>query len=229
MWKAAWAEPGPAGAALARLVVSVADSKFFLGRRVAEWSVGAPELESAVACAAVAQEELGHARVLYPLLADLPLDPPVGPLEREEDRTVWFCPQFLTRPWASWPEAVVGLALVDTALTVVLSSATASAHEELARRACRIVDEERFHAVFAWGRLRALVSGEAAPRTEPVLVKRLQEVVEWLESATARTEALRAAGVLDAEGPQLRDRYLQRVRAELARSQVRIPEGLPVG
>jgi ring-1,2-phenylacetyl-CoA epoxidase subunit PaaC len=224
-----WAEVRPAGAALGRLVVSLADTKFFLGRRVADWSVGAPELESAVACAAVAQEELGHARVLYPLLADPPSDPPVGSLEREEDRTVRFCPQFLTRPWGTWPEAVVGLALVDTALTVALASATASAHEELARRATRIVEEERFHAVFAWGRLRALLAGGSARRTEALLVERLQEVLEWLGSATAGSDALKALGVLDADGLQLRERYLRRVQEELAPSPVRIGEGMGVG
>ncbi len=226
--KAGWTEPGAVADALVAFLVSVADAKFFLGRRVAEWSVGAPELESAVACAAIAQEELGHARVLYPLLADLPLDPSLGPLEREEDRTRWFCPQFLTRPWASWPEAVVGLAFVDSALTVALASAVASVHKELARRACRIVEEEAFHAVFAWGRLRAVLATGLAREVEPMLVDRLREVLGWLESTTAEAKVLKALGVLDADGPQLRDRYLRKVRAELARSQIRISEEMAV-
>lgn len=66
--------------ALWGLVASLADNKFALGRRVSEWTTGAPTLESAVACAALAQEELGHARVLYPVLQELaPPDPGQAP------------------------------------------------------------------------------------------------------------------------------------------------------
>jgi 1,2-phenylacetyl-CoA epoxidase catalytic subunit len=43
-------------AALANLIVSVADNKYFLAHRLAGWGVGAPALESAVACTAIAQE-----------------------------------------------------------------------------------------------------------------------------------------------------------------------------
>jgi len=210
----AWTEPGPVATALGTFVVSLADSKFFLGRRVAEWSVGAPELESAVACAAVAQEELGHARVLYPLLADLPLDPPLVPLEREQDRERYYCPRFLTRPWESWPEAVVGLALVDAAVQVALQSATSSAHGELARRACRIVDEERFHTVFAWGRLRALLATRAG-EVRPLLASRLDEVVDWLGSLASPLGVLKAQGLVDADGRELVDRYVGTLRGQL--------------
>ncbi len=44
------------------LVGSLADNKAALGRRYAEWAVSAPTLESAVAAAAMAQDELGHSR-----------------------------------------------------------------------------------------------------------------------------------------------------------------------
>ena len=218
-----WTETGPVAEALGTFVAAVADTKFFLGRRVAEWSVGAPELESAVACAAVAQEELGHARVLYPLLADLPLRTPLAPLEREDGRAVVFCPEFLRQPWRSWPEAVVGLALVDTALTVALQAATSSAHEELARRACRIVEEERFHSVFAWGRVRALLSRLPAGAAEALIPARLAQVLRWLSSATAGLGVLKAAGVVDANGDAVRERYLTQVRAQLEGLEVQIP------
>ena len=53
------------------LVASLADNKSALGRRYAEWAVSAPTLESAVAAAAMAQDELGHARSTYPVLKGL--------------------------------------------------------------------------------------------------------------------------------------------------------------
>ena len=53
------------------LLASLADNKAALGRRYAEWAVSAPTLESAVAAAAMAQDELGHARSTYPVLKQL--------------------------------------------------------------------------------------------------------------------------------------------------------------
>ena len=40
------------------LMARLADNKFFLGRRYAEWCSSAPTLESSVAAAAMAQDEL---------------------------------------------------------------------------------------------------------------------------------------------------------------------------
>ena len=56
---------------MASLVGSLADNKAALGRRYAEWAISAPTLESAVAAAAMAQDELGHARSTYPVLKAL--------------------------------------------------------------------------------------------------------------------------------------------------------------
>ena len=56
------------------LVASLADNKAALGRRYAEWAVSAPTLESAVAAAAMAQDELGHSRSTYPVLKQLGVD-----------------------------------------------------------------------------------------------------------------------------------------------------------
>src|SRR6516164_6254222 len=59
-------------AALFAVLSSLADTKQALGRRYAYWCNGAPALEAAVAAAAMTQDELGHARTLYPLLEDFP-------------------------------------------------------------------------------------------------------------------------------------------------------------
>ncbi|MGH2510154.1 MAG: Phenylacetic acid catabolic protein, partial [Ktedonobacteraceae bacterium] len=56
--------------ALFAVLSSLADNKLAIGRRYAYWCNGAPALEAAVAAAAMTQDELGHARTLYPLLED---------------------------------------------------------------------------------------------------------------------------------------------------------------
>src|SRR5204862_4630932 len=63
------------------LLSSLADNKYVLGRRYAEWCTGARMLESAVAAAAMAQDELGHARSFYPLLRGFPAGRDITQLE----------------------------------------------------------------------------------------------------------------------------------------------------
>src|SRR5437763_1607349 len=65
------AAPCSPTATMVSLVASLADNKAALGRRFGEWAVSAPTIESAVAAAAMAQDELGHARATYPILAKL--------------------------------------------------------------------------------------------------------------------------------------------------------------
>src|SRR5919109_1008978 len=65
------------------LLSSLADNKYVLGRRYAEWCTGAPMLESAVAAAAMAQDELGHARSFYPLLRGFPEGREVAQMEEK--------------------------------------------------------------------------------------------------------------------------------------------------
>ena len=84
--------------ATAHIVVALADNKYFLARRLATWGVGAPTLESAVACTAIAQEEAGHARGLYSLLENFPADGAPLPLEREGDRERKYALSYLLEP-----------------------------------------------------------------------------------------------------------------------------------
>src|SRR5215212_6864840 len=61
---------GDAEAALVGLLLSAADDEFVLGYRNSEWTGIAPMLEDDVAFSSMAQDEIGHARLFYGLLAD---------------------------------------------------------------------------------------------------------------------------------------------------------------
>ena len=56
---------------LANWLTAMSDTKHLLGLRYAEWCTGGPELEANIAASAMAQFELGHARVLRGVLSDL--------------------------------------------------------------------------------------------------------------------------------------------------------------
>ena len=58
-------------AALAELLLSMADDEFVIGFWDSEWTGIAPMLEEDVAFSSLAQDEIGHARLLYEMLAQL--------------------------------------------------------------------------------------------------------------------------------------------------------------
>ena len=54
----------------AELLLEIADDELILGWRNSEWTGIAPFLEEDVAFSSIAQNEIGHARALYQLVAD---------------------------------------------------------------------------------------------------------------------------------------------------------------
>jgi phenylacetate-CoA oxygenase PaaI subunit len=130
------------------LLSSLADNKYVLGRRYAEWCTGAPMLESAVAAAAMAQDELGHARSFYPLLRGFPAGRDVTQMEekgwQQRSTSAMAC---LDERFSTWSDFLAANLLIDTALSVLLSAATESAYEPLRQRARKIVQEEAGHWV----------------------------------------------------------------------------------
>ncbi|GBD12416.1 1,2-phenylacetyl-CoA epoxidase, subunit A [bacterium HR24] len=223
-----WTENDAALAALVNLVVVLADNKYYLGRRLSEWVAGAPSLEEGVSAAAIVQEELGHARVLYPLLEELPFPHRPQPLEREQDRQRRYAVSYVDSPWPAWPHAVAALALIDTAITTMLEHLSGSSYEALARRVGRILHEESFHMAYAEGRVRSLCETEAGRRLlqEQVDVL-LPEMLLWFgPPGEAGVEALRSEGLVAGDNEAWRQSYLGRVAPLLLEVGVRLPLGL---
>ena len=137
-----------ATATMISLIGSLADNKGALGRRYGEWAVSAPTIESAVAAAAMAQDELGHARSTYPVLAKLGV-------EREDDGLDAGIPMpAITRELPDWASFIAANLVVDGILTTFVATARDSSIESLAQRARKILQEEGAHKVHAeaWAR-----------------------------------------------------------------------------
>jgi ring-1,2-phenylacetyl-CoA epoxidase subunit PaaC len=200
-------------AALVNLVVVLADNKFFLGRRLSEWLSGAPSLESAVACAAITQEELGHARALYPLLEELPIVDPPGALQRGHERTRKYCMSCLSEPWERWAEVVAALILVDPALNTLFKALARSRYDDLRQRAARIPGEEVFHRKYAEGRVRDLARNEHGRETLQLRIDALlPEVLMWFGlEHEAGVDALKDQGLLSLDSEEMRGAFLEDV------------------
>jgi phenylacetate-CoA oxygenase PaaI subunit len=162
--------------ALYTLLVSLADNKYMLGRRYAEWCTGAPLLESAVAAAAMAQDELGHARSFYPVLRGFPEAGDAVTMEEEGWQVRPTNPMAcLDRPFETWSDFVAANLVVDTALTTLLEAAMDSPYEPLRQRARKIIQEEDAHWMHAEGWVPRLA---ADAETRAGLVASLQRMWE---------------------------------------------------
>jgi 1,2-phenylacetyl-CoA epoxidase catalytic subunit len=207
-------------AAVVNLLVVLADNKYWLGRHLSEWAVGSPSLEVGVACAAIAQGELGQARVLYPLLEELPFPGPVDPLDRDRAYRV----SLLDRPFPTWPHAVAALVLVDSAVTTMLAALVGGPYEALARRVPRMLEEEALHWDFADGRVRELARlpgglGQLQARTD----ESMEELLCWFGPPGERgVETLRGQGLLGRGTTELRQAWLDRVGPLLREVGVRL-------
>jgi 1,2-phenylacetyl-CoA epoxidase catalytic subunit len=157
---------------MASLVASLADNKAALGRRYAEWAVSAPTLESAVAAAAMAQDELGHARSTYPVLKALGADAVEDPgVEGGPHRLALLDAQL-----PDWTAFVAANLLVDGVLTTFVAACAESTVAQLAQRARKILQEEGSHRVHAEAWARRLC--RAGERERTALVDRLRETWE---------------------------------------------------
>jgi ring-1,2-phenylacetyl-CoA epoxidase subunit PaaC len=164
----------PATATMISLIGSLADNKGALGRRYGEWAVSAPTIESAVAAAAMAQDELGHARSTYPVLAKLGV-------ERSEDAGLDSGQPLpvIASELPDWASFIAANLVVDGVLTTFVASARDSSIEPLAQRARKILQEEGAHKVHAeaWARRIVRVGGDDSA----LLVQRIDEM--WASAA----------------------------------------------
>jgi 1,2-phenylacetyl-CoA epoxidase catalytic subunit len=190
-----------ATATIASLIASLADNKAALGTRYGEWAVSAPTLESAVAAAAMAQDELGHARSTYPVLKAL------GVEANEEvggDRRL----ALLDEELPDWTSFVAANIVVDGVLTTFVAACVDSSLTPMAQRARKILQEEGAHKVHAeaWARRLCRAGG---PQRD-ALVSRLRETWQHAARWTGPTDdpGVRAAistGMLNADAAAQRD------------------------
>ncbi len=176
------------------LVGSLADNKAALGRRYGEWAISAPTLESAVAAAAMAQDELGHARSTYPVLKALGADPPAESSFGGPRRLA-----LLDSELPDWASFIAANLLIDGVLTTFVAACVDSSLLPMAQRARKILQEEGSHRVHGQAWAKRLCRASAGERER--LLARLEQTWEqagrWAgPDDDPETAAALAAGML---------------------------------
>jgi ring-1,2-phenylacetyl-CoA epoxidase subunit PaaC len=208
---------------LAELLLAMADDEFVLGFWDSEWTGIAPMLEEDVAMSSVSQDEIGHAKALYELLASL--------TGEEADRIAFGRPvdgyrhaALMNHARTDWAFSIARRFLYEHADAVRLESLAASAYQPLADLVVKMRREETYHLLHFDLWLRRLAEGGEESRG------RLAEAIErlWVDAQAvfaplAGEETLLAAGILPESLDTLRSRWLERVTPRLEAAHLPVP------
>jgi ring-1,2-phenylacetyl-CoA epoxidase subunit PaaC len=197
--------------ALNGLLLAMADDEFILGYRNSEWTGIAPMLEEDVAFSSMSQDEIGHARLYYTILAER--------LGADADQVAYGRPaagfrnaQFVELPRTNWAFTVVRQFLYDQYDQLRLESLVESRLTALADVVGKIRREEKYHALHgaAWMQRMAENTPEARARLEAVLPMAWAAAGSLFEPLPGEA-ALKAAGYIAHTGPELQAVWQARV------------------
>lgn len=193
---------------LLNFLMALADTKRALGLRYAEWCDRAPTLEAGVAASAMAQDQLGQARVLYSLIQDFPGAP--RDLD-DETRPHDFNLAYLDRPLRNWTAFVAANLLIGAAVTITEQALTESRFVPLRSRMPKMLDEERFHRIHAEGWLKHVwqVDGNLALELAQAVEEILPQALCWF--GDAQHTWLVDEKIMTSHPGDLREAYLERV------------------
>ena len=202
--------------AMAELLLTLADDEFVLGFWDSEWTGIAPMLEEDVATSSIAQDEIGHARAWFGLLAELTDDDP-DRIAFGRAPEAYRHAALMNHPRTDWAFTVARRFLYETADAVRLEALAGSSHAGIAGLAAKMRREETYHLLHwnAW--MRRLAEGGRDTRTRLTdALARLWPDAESVFSPLAGEATLLARGILPESMADLRARWVERVDAELA-------------
>jgi ring-1,2-phenylacetyl-CoA epoxidase subunit PaaC len=209
--------------ALAELLLAMADDEFVLGFWDSEWTGIAPMLEEDVAMSSVSQDEIGHAKALYELLAEL--------TGEDADRIAFGRPAngyrhaaLMNHARTDWAFSIARRFLYENADAVRLESLAASAYQPLADLAVKMRREETYHLLHFDLWLRRLAEGGDDARTRlAAAIERLWSDAQAVFAPLDGEETLVSAGILPEPLETLRSRWLERVQARLEAAHLPVP------
>jgi ring-1,2-phenylacetyl-CoA epoxidase subunit PaaC len=129
-------------------LLRTADDELIIGHRHSEWTGFGPDIESDVAMSSIAQEELGHARLLYQQIVSSG-DTDLDRLAFGRSAAAYHHAALLERPNGGWEHSIVRLALYEPFEAARYRLMGASGYDPAATLARTLVREERYHGLFA--------------------------------------------------------------------------------
>lgn len=212
--------PDARRAAAVDFLTAVGDDEFVHGERVRQWLTVAPTLEEDNVLTSVAQDELGHARLWYDLVAEY-RETTVDDLAIFRPAAERYNSTLVEREHADFADAAVRMFCYDAAEALLLEALSGSRHEEIAGPAGAAASEETFHREHAdrWVEVFEHVEERDRERVRSAVETNLAHAGDLFAFATPGR--LVDAGVLDTAPATLEAEWRGTVVGRLA--------ALPVG
>jgi ring-1,2-phenylacetyl-CoA epoxidase subunit PaaC len=165
-----------------QLLLEIADDELILGWRDSEWTGIAPLLEEDVAFSSIAQNEIGHARALYELVAR-EQGTTADELAFDRSPDEYRCAPIVELRLLDWAQTIARHYLYEEADAIRLERLKQSDDPEIAGLAAKIDREEAYH------RMHSQMWHESL-QNEPRYVSALDELRPLLEQRGEHTSEL---------------------------------------
>lgn len=127
-----------------QVLLGLADDELIVGWRDSEWTGIAPVLEEDVAFSSIAQNEIGHARAVYQLLAD-----DADALAFDRRPAEYRCAPLVELRLLDWAHAIARRWLYEQADLVRITALKNDPDPQVAGLAAKIDREEAYHRMHA--------------------------------------------------------------------------------
>ena len=202
--------------ALAELLLTLADDEFVLGFWDSEWTGIAPMLEEDVAMSSISQDEIGHARAWYELLAGLTEDD-ADRLAFGREVGEYRHAALMNHARTDWAFTVARRFLYEQADAIRLEALARSSFAPVAELAAKMRREETYHLMHFDVWLRRLADAGGDPRERLLAaLQRLWSDAQAIFAPLGGEAVLLAEAVLPEPLQALRDRWRARVQDGLA-------------
>jgi len=177
---------------LIELLETVADNKFIMGDHLVEIGVSGPNLEATLSAVAIAQAELGHARLLYNWIQELKTGKRKR-IEIEKQTGKAFSTAIETEDWIS---LIASLYTTDVAAEVILGAISNS--EFSTKTVTKMVKEQKDNITYARSWCNQLVNdkGKIPVKFKADFEKAKKEASVWLHFCQ-NDERLKHLGVFN--------------------------------
>lgn len=218
---------GAARGALRALLLAWADDELVLGHRHAEWTGFAPDIETDVALSSIAQDEIGHARLLYEQVGALDGTTP-DRLAFDRSPAAFRCAALVEHENGDWAFTVARAWAYDRADAVRLAALAAAPAGSFAALARTLQREEKYHLWFAetWFDRLAAAGDDSRTRLQAALERVWPDALGLFEP-TDGVEHLVRAGVLALDPAGQAAQWTAAAGAHLEAVGLRLPTAAP--
>ena len=213
--------------AVKELMLKMADDALVIGHRNSEWTGLGPILEEDIAFSSMAQDKIGHALALYTMLHEQFEEAAPDQLAFHRSEKEFRCCHLVELPIGEYDFSVARHFLFDHAEAIRYELLTNSSYEPLGRLARKIKGELKYHVLQAnsWMTRLGRGSEESHARMQSALNYAMPYTSGMFEETDSESELI-AQAIFPGE-KQLQEFWEERIREQLAKSNLEFPEVKP--